>query len=345
MFSTAKSRIITMFIIVIVFVMLFSIVIGNYIYRDQVGNAVFNNIGLVYKIDNLNQLEEIEAGDYYDSDNLISLRTQFTDDLETQNRRFIISVLIIIASGSAIVLLVVNSLYDRIIAPVLNVRSDKLSDFQGVRTQIENYNMELSNRQLDIDRVNNYIGHELKNSLAILKAKIKYEPELSEDYIDEINHQIDDISALTTNQINNLSTIDLLLICAEVTDEFKSEIDLQFADECNFNINGNINLMKRVFVNIIENAFKYGADKCVIEFYNINDNVVIKISNNGEVIKRSDLDRIFDYKYRIDNLKADGSGIGLALVKNIVELLNGSIYVESNHEQTSFYLSFQCVND
>lgn len=345
MFSTAKSRIITMYVVVMTFVMLISLLIGNYIFRGQVDNALVSNLGLVYRIDNLNQLEEIEAGTYYDSDNLISAGSTLTTQLQAQSQQFMFIIFIVTVIGIVLVLLVTNILYDRLIAPVLDVRSDKLTDFQSVRSQIEDYNQEISNRKLDIDRVNNYIGHELKNSLAILKAKIKYDPELSEDYIDQINHQIDDISALTTNQIHNISIIDLLLICAEVTDDFSQNINLVFTENGDFNIYGNINLMKRVFVNIIENAFKYGATKCVIEFYNLKGNVVVKLVNNGDKIERSNLDRVFDYKYRVDNLKADGSGIGLALVKNIVELLNGSIFVESNSEETCFYLSFPAVND
>ncbi|MGG6296839.1 PAS domain S-box protein [Leptolyngbya sp. AN02str] len=74
-----------------------------------------------------------------------------------------------------------------------------------------------------------------------------------------------------------------------------------------------------------------------------NTIIQLRIQNTGVMIPASECDRIFDKFYRIPNTdpwRHGGTGLGLALVKKLVEYLGASIRVESSHNQTSFVLEF-----
>lgn len=93
-------------------------------------------------------------------------------------------------------------------------------------------------------------------------------------------------------------------------------------------------LMKQALSNLIDNAFKYGEEFSSVKIFAIeNENKVeIKIWNKGVGIKEEEKEKIFDKFYRVDSSRArktGGVGLGLSVVKSIVELHKGKIEVES----------------
>lgn len=104
--------------------------------------------------------------------------------------------------------------------------------------------------------------------------------------------------------------------------------------------------MEKIFYNLISNALKFtpqqGEIKVVIRK---SDTLVeIKVKDNGKGISKENLQSIFDRFYQVDNSKtreAEGTGIGLALTKELVELHKGEISVSSGlNEGTEFTLTF-----
>lgn len=96
----------------------------------------------------------------------------------------------------------------------------------------------------------------------------------------------------------------------------------------------NYDWLKQVLVNLVENAVKYTPDngKVFLQCQSSADGVLVKISDTGIGIPAKDLPLIFDRFYRVDRSRtrtAGGSGLGLALVKFIIEMLGGVITVES----------------
>ena len=99
-----------------------------------------------------------------------------------------------------------------------------------------------------------------------------------------------------------------------------------------------------IILNVLENANKYSQEnpQIAVETYNVNDNYVIKIADNGIGMNKQVLVKIFDKFYReetgnIHNVK--GHGLGLAYVKHIVELHGGEVDVESEKGKGStFYI-------
>lgn len=91
----------------------------------------------------------------------------------------------------------------------------------------------------------------------------------------------------------------------------------------------------RVINNIISNSLKYHADRKLVVNMRIRDEgdfIRVEIQDNGKGISKNDLPHIFDRLYRADasrNSAVGGSGIGLSIVKKIIEDHGGRIWAES----------------
>ena len=92
----------------------------------------------------------------------------------------------------------------------------------------------------------------------------------------------------------------------------------------------------QVLTNLIENSIKYGKSDGTTEvsIENIIDNkLIVRITDNGNGIKKEHFERLFERFYRIENSgnrNTGGSGLGLAIVKHIIDAHNEKIYVESD---------------
>jgi signal transduction histidine kinase len=86
-------------------------------------------------------------------------------------------------------------------------------------------------------------------------------------------------------------------------------------------------------MNILENAFRYSdCNEIQVSVRNGRNNVQIAIKDNGKGIPKKDLRRIFDRFYRVDRSRSresGGSGLGLSIVKKIIERFDGTILVDS----------------
>lgn len=125
-------------------------------------------------------------------------------------------------------------------------------------------------------------------------------------------------------------------------------LDLQFEKE--YYIKGDQNSLFQIFNNIIENAIKYNVENGQIEIKALkeNHNLVIYIQDSGVGITDRDLPFIFERFYRADksrNSKNQGTGIGLAVAKELMEAHQGKIKVESNESGTLFKLFFPEIKD
>ena len=91
-------------------------------------------------------------------------------------------------------------------------------------------------------------------------------------------------------------------------------------------------MIMRVFTNLISNAISYGKQNgtVIIELFLKEDKIISKISDDGIGISEDKLDKIWLRFYQVDLSKnGDNSGLGLSMVKKIVELHKGEIFVES----------------
>jgi len=89
-----------------------------------------------------------------------------------------------------------------------------------------------------------------------------------------------------------------------------------------------------VMTNLIVNGIKYGKRKGFVKvaFYDLHDNILVEVEDNGIGIEKNDLPRIFERFYRVDKSRSreqGGTGLGLSIVKHIIEAHKQTINVKS----------------
>ncbi|WP_420570679.1 sensor histidine kinase [Kordia sp.] len=96
--------------------------------------------------------------------------------------------------------------------------------------------------------------------------------------------------------------------------------------------------IQQVLTNLIVNSIKYGRENGTTEISVenlIRNKVIVRVTDNGEGIEAEDIPRLFERFYRVDKSRArkeGGSGLGLSIVKHIIEAHNERIYVESEYD-------------
>ena len=149
----------------------------------------------------------------------------------------------------------------------------------------------------------------------------------------------------------NKSMINLSGLIMQMTDEFYPSfkdcnitpiVDLP---EENIYVQGDGQLLARVFDNLISNALKYGYHNTDLKIEVSGDEkyATVKVINHGDTIASEDIPLLFNKFYRTDssrNSKTGGTGLGLAVTKNIVDLHHGDISVTSDDQITTFIVKF-----
>lgn len=127
--------------------------------------------------------------------------------------------------------------------------------------------------------------------------------------------------------------------------ETGSKIDVENLPDCY----GDENLLNQLFSNIITNAIKYRDEqrplKVSITGVNRYKKVLYRIMDNGIGIPKEHLEKIWYVFYRVDNRHVQGDGIGLSVVRRIVEKHHGKIWVESTERYgTTFFIELPAEN-
>jgi len=96
----------------------------------------------------------------------------------------------------------------------------------------------------------------------------------------------------------------------------------------------NINRMKQLIMNLVDNGIKYNVQNgsVSVDGYREDGKVVISVKDTGIGIPSAHIPRIFERFYRVDKGRSrgmGGTGLGLSIVKHIVNLYNGEIKVNS----------------
>ncbi|MEK6732481.1 MAG: ATP-binding protein [Candidatus Omnitrophota bacterium] len=96
-------------------------------------------------------------------------------------------------------------------------------------------------------------------------------------------------------------------------------------------INADEDKVTQVFVNLLSNAMKYTPEsgQISIKTVNLEKEIMVEVTDTGEGVAPDNLDKIFDKFTRVTAEKKEGTGLGLPIVKDIVNLHNGRIWVKS----------------
>ena len=238
-----------------------------------------------------------------------------------------------------------------------------LGNVAGIRGISDKFNALAEELQkieiLRSDFVNNF-SHELKTPIVSISSLIKLMKseeiprEKQQDYLKIIEEEINRLADMTTN-ILNLTKIEnqgiltdktefnlseqirtCVLILERKWEEKELSLDVDF-DE--YKITANDDMLKQVWINLIDNAIKFSKPEGELKIAvgREQDKICVAISNEGEEIPESDYAKIFQKFYQGDPERSkDGNGIGLSIVKHIIDLHGGEISVVSKDGVTTF---------
>ncbi|GMQ56343.1 hypothetical protein AN1V17_07360 [Vallitalea sediminicola] len=199
----------------------------------------------------------------------------------------------------------------------------------------------------DLERFNSYASHELRNSLAILKAKIEIGVKNEElnKYVDNVEETVNDMLILSSRQMKNKrEPVDLALITAKAVDEYsltRKQIKLSIPEEGVSTVLGNETWLSRCVCNLLDNAIKYSyKDSPILVSIIEQDNaIILSVKDYGIGIPASEQEDIWKPYYSIDS-NNNVHGIGLALINNVVDLSGGMVWVDSYEgKESTFYIS------
>jgi len=231
-------------------------------------------------------------------------------------------------------------------------------DDDEIKELIDSFN-EMINRIKDgvetLNRFNNDVSHELRSPLTVIQGEIDVttrkmrEPIEYQKSMKVIHYEAQQMQKIVENLLllskyskNNikdsfeLCSLDSILLT--INDKFNARlkeknINLQLQTIESISINANYTLINSIFSNLIDNAIKYTKENknIYISLYK-KDKIYFIIQDEGIGIAESSLSKITDRFYRVDesrNKVVKGFGLGLSIVKNSIELHNGTIKIKS----------------
>ena len=193
---------------------------------------------------------------------------------------------------------------------------------------------------LDLASSKELAGEARKKYVEVAYSKSKRLEKLIEDLFTYTKFNFGEVKA-------NLSEMDIVKLINQLLDEFYPS----FAEhklKCEFKtsnhstmIRADGDLLARAFANLIGNAIKYSRQggRILLELDKKDREVVISITNYGEVIPKKDLELIFTRFYRVESSRSSetgGSGLGLAIAQSIISMHGGCIKAESSDQGTVF---------
>ena len=148
-----------------------------------------------------------------------------------------------------------------------------------------------------------------------------------------LNQESFDIKALAEEVINDLSMI--------AKDE-EMNLKLKEGAKQSYKVTADRENIRQVLINLANNAIKYGKKDGTVKiaFYDMGDNILIEVGDDGIGIEEKHLNHLFDRFYRVEgsrNRKRGGSGLGLAIVKHIIEAHDQTINVRSTPGEGSTF--------
>jgi two-component system phosphate regulon sensor histidine kinase PhoR len=164
----------------------------------------------------------------------------------------------------------------------------------------------------------------------------------SVDRLCDLVEDLINISQLETGQLKmEMERFDIHLMARDIFESMEmraleKNITLAFKEGCDhpFWVYADRYRIRQVLVNLVVNSIKYGREGGITlcAFYDMDENILVEVSDNGEGIEEKHLSRLFERFYRVDKSRsreAGGNGLGLAIVKHIIEAHEQSIHVRS----------------
>ena len=241
----------------------------------------------------------------------------------------------------------------------LKSRNDELG---ALSNSLDDMTHELQKRISHAENFSTDLVHEIRNPLTSLKSASEILSDTEDQnqrrkLIDILNHDVERIERLITDYSQMLKdevalsrekmkTINLKLIANSVVDDFNNIYEKKRGIKIALNssniyeeyfINGIENRIEQIIANLLDNSISFSDDnkKILVEIYkDENKRIILKVIDEGKGFKETNTEKIFDrfYSNRPDNF-GEHSGLGLNIVKNLVDLHSATIYASNNITQ------------
>ena len=243
------------------------------------------------------------------------------------------------------------------------ITTDMESLSKEIDTYAKNKKLELEALKIREEYRKEFIGnvsHELKTPLFTVQGYISTlidgaadDPQIRDKYlkradkgVDRLIYIVKDLDMITKLEVGDanltLETFNIIECITNVFDllEIKAEkknisllLDKDYPDP--IMVTADRQRIQQVLTNLVVNSIKYGHQNGTTEISveNLNsDKLIVRVTDNGEGVESSHLTRLFERFYSVDksgSREEGGSGLGLSIVKHIIEAHEEKIYVES----------------
>ncbi|PJC63293.1 MAG: two-component sensor histidine kinase [Flavobacteriales bacterium CG_4_9_14_0_2_um_filter_32_27] len=203
------------------------------------------------------------------------------------------------------------------------------------------------------------VSHELKTPIFSIQGYILTlleggldDPTINKDYLIKANNSVermiaiiedlDEITKLESGRLAmKIEKIDIVQLVKDVVDSLEdraktAHVSIKIQKEVkSIWVMADYGKICQVMVNLIVNAIKYGKEEgeIQIKFFDMHDTILIEVADEGEGIEAHHLPRLFERFYRTDKGRArqnGGSGLGLSIVKHIIEAHQQTVNVRSS---------------
>ncbi|MBK8346491.1 MAG: sensor histidine kinase [Saprospiraceae bacterium] len=208
----------------------------------------------------------------------------------------------------------------------------------------------------------NYVGnisHELKTPIFTIQAYLHtllegglYDDQINKDYLrravdntERLQNIVEDLDIITRLESGNAEldlkkfdirelVKDIFLDLKSIAKKKKISLLLKEGSAPSFFVIADRDAIRQVFTNLLVNSIKYGKEggTTKVSFYDMDTEILTEVSDNGIGIEEQHLKHVFDRFYRVDSSRSraqGGSGLGLSIVKHIIEAHDQTINIRS----------------
>lgn len=240
------------------------------------------------------------------------------------------------------------------------------NEFNNMASEIHKSYIELKRKNIELKQLNDFrsnlldtVSHELRTPLTsiqgytsrLMRQDIVIDEQTKQKSLRIIKEQseklkrlIEDLLTIPDIEGMRLRTVNDNISLVEVLEQAQLLLRKRSEHEIIINISENFpavfadkGRLEQVFVNLYENAIKYSYPQTPIyvEAFQVGDKALIKVKNSCDVIPENKLNTLFEKFIRLDDemtRTTRGSGLGLFIVKGLVEAMNGTIELSSDKE-------------
>ena len=297
----------------------------------------------------------------------------------------LISVMIVFASSYFIIYYLIKKyVYEKVKVIYKSIKKNKGATFD-MQTNLELVSRDVEDiafqRQKEIDELKmmeNFrreflgnVSHELKTPIFNIQGYIHtlidgalYDEKVNMAYLERTSKSVDrminivedlvTISKIESNRLDlEMESFDIVDLAKDIFDQTemkakKANLSISLEKEYDsISVLADKDKIIQVFTNLIVNSIKYGKEggETKVRFYDMGENILIEVADNGIGISQENLPRLFERFYRVDKSRSrdqGGTGLGLAIVKHILESHNQVINVRSTKDiGTTFSFTLQ----